>query len=439
MFLKSTLIIFSFLFISNSNAQLYTLGIDGRSGQNGREGRRGENGNSISLYARDGGSYYLDGRDAENGENGEQGQDALSCFMYQYPDNDLRGASGGNGGHGGNGGIGGSGGHITIYGKDQSNLRNIFISSRGGRGGSAGYGSRGGQPCYCPSMSWQFSYRCRINNQDQICVRTHYCTNGSNGRNGYSGQDGMNGNLGHMTLIPIDQNLPSENPSISLPVAQAIGNPISLSKHIWEEHSGAGTVLAPGSILDNTYTVYKETRAREVEILWQATNVRPQESGLSATMNFDGVADYVQFTGDALLEMIREQDAQKSIYKITQFYFGRDIRNLRFARLFGRGKDTKLFIENSSGLGNIGNLVINLEIKKKKFLHNKTLFEGIVPTSVIQRAANGFTITVGIISKDPEDNYDEDGDKYEVETTITRALNNSQTEYKSGEVKIVLE
>ncbi len=439
MILKFSFLIYFFLVLSNVQAQLYILGIEGRDGPNGRDGRSGESGNSVSLYARDGGNYNLDAHDGEYAENGQPGQDAYNCYIYQYPDYDLKAANGGDGGRGGNGGTGGSGGHITIYGKDQSNLKNIFVSSRGGRGGDAGYGSRGGQACYCPSMNWQFRYTCRVNNQDQICYRTHYCANGQNGRDGYSGQHGLNGNAGHLTLIPLDQNLPSENPSISLPIAQTIGNTQTLSKHIWEERMGAISVLAPGSFLDNRYTLYKETRTKNMEVRWEAANVRAEESGLYANFSFDGVSDYIQFTGDALVQTIRELENQKTIYKVTQFYFGRDIRDLRPARLFGRGKETKFFIENASNLGNIGNLDIHLIIKKKKVLHNKTLFEGLVPASVIARAANGFTITVGAISVEPEDNYDENGDKYEVELKITRSLSNSRIEYNSGEVKIVLE
>ena len=260
-------------FLSASANQIVDFGNDGDNGNDGGDGSKGKNSEALTIFA-DGSSLNLNlsGEDGTPGERGTSGQSALCENQPVNVNYNLVGADGGSGGTGGNGGDGGDGGSLTIYSTNKDYLKQIYVQADGGKGGVGGRGGQGGNACQCPNPYWTVQY-CNGSpgSPDYSCgTREYRCLSGEDGKNGRAGRDGRDGKLGVLTLINSNTPLSPDRISASVSMNELKSRGFSLSKNIWETRTGATSLFAEGSIINDQYLELVERAENAVVLIWNA-------------------------------------------------------------------------------------------------------------------------------------------------------------------------
>lgn len=271
----------------------YVFGDSGYSGSSGSSGYDGRDGADIEIVARgQNENFDLRGSDGGDGSRGQDGDDARNCYQRCETYN-LTGAPGGDGGDGGRAGSGGDGGSVLVYFDNVANLKNVLVDSTPGRAGYPGEGSRGGRGCQCSDREWtrrvchQEKYErtvctpancnpketgCTCKREEyweEVCEhRTFYCSDGNDGRDGSYGQRMSDGSYGAISIVPRLEPLEATTPNLSLLVQNATSVNYTLTRHEWDNKSGATALFANGSRIRNDYTQYAGKTVKTVSFNW---------------------------------------------------------------------------------------------------------------------------------------------------------------------------
>ena len=410
-----------------------SFGQDGRIGRAGRSGRNGENGSDRTITAT-GTPINLDlsGSSGSDGEDGEHGDRPYCQSQPRNVRHNLQAANGGNGGEGGNGGNGGNGGALTVYYTQTADLRQILVQSDGGTGGRGGRGGLGARGCDCRWQSWQVQVCPEGGGECQ--TREYQCRDGRDGNSGRDGRDGQSGQRGQLTLIPQAEPLPPENPTQAVTLNNFTGRSFSLSRHLWQTRQGATALLAPGSIIADTYREYTGRLEKQVELVWTSSDPLTTFANRTATLTltpeqtvevaFDQslwVDTQVTEQGDqtrvAIANVVRADDATR--LEIAEV--GGSSRNLTFAVVDLARKsdilDTQFYIEYRVG-----------EEGRRRPSRYRTRYEGEIPASFVNRSFNRFELDLGELPIDSR--YLRSGTPVEIEITARRSLGNNTAEQK---------
>lgn len=393
------------LFVFNSLAEAGTFGTPGRDGARGRDGANGENGPDkvIVLSELDPQSFRsldLSGVMGRDGDLGEPGEDATQCNFHWEPREDMHGASGGRGGDGGNGGKGGNGGNLTVYSINPYVLQNIYVDSLPGEGGLPGDGDRGGRGCWCPRSNWSVRECEQVRNPDgthrEECHYRHYsCYNGSDGGSGRRGKRGADGVMGSLTLIDREKRLPAEVPFLSPYLHQMNGSTYQLSQHKWIHYaSGARTLLAPRSRIQDAYRVYERTLERQFQLVWQSE--RPIEL-FKRPVHLKITDKEVEASFDQDLWIDRDQKTEGSLTTVVikNVVTKEEAENVHIGSVEGSGKNLKLEITDDAGVADIVKTTFRLTVERKQGFWYKTVYSGDVTEDMVTRDGNRFLIDVG--------------------------------------------
>ncbi|MEO1560635.1 MAG: collagen-like protein, partial [Cyanobacteria bacterium J06632_19] len=305
---------------------------DGADGRDGRSGRNGRSGRDTTVFA-DGSpvSFDLSGRDGEDGEDGEDGDRPRCRRRYgKKVKGNIHAADGGKGGDAGRGGNGGNGGLLTVYYSNIAELKSILVRSQGGEGGRGGRGGDGAIGCRCRRRSWTIescsgkkgtdSYKCK--------KRKYRCYRGSDGRDGYDGRDGKGGKNGFLSLIKGKQQLSVDNPQAELSFTELEGKSIRLSRNRWISRNGAVALLAPGSIIADTYREFDKRIERDFQVVWQENQPinNFSKARLKLNLNNDGKIE-VDYPKKLWLDISNKQE--KDLTTIIKLNFPEFRRKLK--------------------------------------------------------------------------------------------------------------
>ncbi|WP_330202861.1 collagen-like protein [Cyanobacterium sp. Dongsha4] len=419
--------------------QIVGFGQNGKDGIDGNNGDTGKDSESLTIFA-DGSplNLNLSGQDGLTGENGSAGENAICENQPVNVNYNLVGADGGDGGTGGNGGDGGGGGSLTIYSTDKNYLEQIYVQAGGGKGGEAGRGGNGGQGCQCPQPYWTVEFcNGRPGSPDYSCGTKEFrCLNGENGKNGRSGRDGRDGKLGTLTLINSDKPLPPDRISASVKMNELKSRGFSLSKNVWEVRSGATSLFAPNSVIDDQYLELVERIENSVVLIWNA----PQ--------SFDSFADRtltLELKDDRSVDIKVPSD----IWLQTNTIPKRNVTELFVFNAIRADEATKLKSEGISGSGlsvqwELTDTAQRSDLISSSFylkysvsnsgearfrpVSDYTLrFEGEIPPQMVRYSNNRFILDIGQLPIDPR--YLEPDRAIQLDLTVTRTFgDNSATQ-----------
>jgi hypothetical protein len=415
--------------------QVVSFGQDGTDGKNGQDGGRGRDAETLTIFA-DGSPLNLDlsGQAGLAGQVGDNGTNAICDNQPVNVNYNLWGASGGDGGNGGNGGDGGNGGSLTIYATDTSYLGQILVRAEGGEAGTPGEGGIGGEGCHCPQPYWTVeSCSGSPGSTNYVCSTKEYrCLDGEAGKNGRSGRAGRKGKLGNLTLINSNQPLAPDRLSASVTMGELKDRGFNLSKNIWETRSGALSLLAPGSIINDQYLELVERVENSVVLIWNA----PQEFLLyrdrTMTLNLqDDRSVAISFPRDLWLE--------------TNILPRNNVTELFVFNAIKAEEATKLKSQGLSGLGLGLQWEIVDEAEKSDLIATSFYlkysvsyspeasyrpvsdyilrYEGEVPPEFIRYGDHRFIIDIGQLPIDPK--YLETDSVVQVQLEVTRTFANN--------------
>jgi hypothetical protein len=414
----------------------------------GRSGRSGESKQDITIFADRPYTLNLSGTD---GEDGEGGRDATgpNCDRHHRDrddndrDSNIQLASGNSGGSGGNGGNGGNAGNLTIYYKNLIDLRSILVQAVGGRGGRGGRGGVGTQGCQCRRYHWTREV-CTGKGNDRKCeTKTFTCTSGSNGSNGSNGSDGSSGSNGTLFIAQRQDPIPADQPSLSRSLAQMREKPLKLSLNVWDSKSGALSVLAPGSVINDRYYEFREQLQSNFKLVWNSRQPVQRFNDLYVGVTLNRYREVsVSFPSDVWMQGSQTEQDGTIVYQVNSVVRQADVARLSVGDFARSGKDLTLSLVDLGGNADVLNTEFKLRYRAKPGQErdfggfSKTYFEGVIPASAIKRDYNRYLIQLGQLPIPAE--VLEAKTDVEIEVVATRSLGNRSAEQKiswQGEVR----
>lgn len=409
-----------------------SFGSAGNQGRNGRTGTPGQSAPAQTLWL-DGTPRQLNliGGDGRDGEDGERGDRAYCSNQPRDVRYDLQAPDGGNGGSGGSGGNGGNGGDVTLYYTNAADLRQLLVNAAGGRGGRGGRGGLGGEGCRCRYTSWQVE-TCNNGN----CTKERFvCRDGRDGYSGRNGSDGQTGQPGTLRLVNQSEALLAEAPTQTLALDALIQQPVRLSKNLWEDRTGARSLLAPGSVVNNRYQVYIGRVEAEAQILWEAERSPTAFLNLSPTVDINDAGD-VQFRFPERMWVAGRRDRTDTLttYTITNIVRAADATRLNWGQRSGSGRSFTMAVVDLAGESDYLNTQFQLtyrtalgDPRDNRRVRYSTRFDGTVPNNLVTRDNNRFELALGRLPIDGD--AFRQGTLVEVELKILRSLgSNSATQ-----------
>jgi hypothetical protein len=417
-------------------ADIKEYGETGDSGEEGNPGRDGRDSDSLTVFA-DGSPMTLDltGERGQTGQTGQKGYNALCEEQPKEVNKDLRSSDGGNGGDGGDGGVGGAGGTLTVYTTDKKYLKQINVIATGGEGGNPGLGGQGGQGCKCNVPYWN-EETCTGNpgSPDYKCTTKEFrCTDGYEGRKGRKGRKGRDGDLGNLTLINLDKSLSPDRPEGTVTLSELKDRGFTLSKNIWEIHNGASALFAPGSIISDRYKELTARHEHSVLLVWDAPQPVTEFAEEQVLLSLKGANDAnIVFPEDLWLETTSVKRDKVTELFVFNAIWEDDVDDLKSDGIYGSGANLELDIIDRANQSDLvkTDFVVKYRVDNsddeafRKIYDYQTQNPG-VPTNLITRNADVFTIKLGQLGIPPE--HLQPGVKIEVQVEAKRSFGDRST------------
>jgi hypothetical protein len=388
-------------------------------GQNGINGRDGV---SQTLTA-SGMPVNLDlsGQDGGNGSNGSDASPP-DCEREHYTsigNGNKRAADGNNGENGGNGGSGGNGGNLTVYYTNLADLKNILVRSHGGNGGTAGHGGRGSYGCPCNEP----------NEEETICTgkpdspnykckkKVHRCHHGKRGQNG------QQGNMGVLSIIRGTQELKSDNPTVKVPLSQAINKSIDLSKNKWNIRNGASALLAPGSIIAEQYREFERRIEGTFQLDWNEQKSAGSFADQIVTLSLnDDEQIKIDFPKDLWVLGNYVTQGTMTKYSVVNTIRRQDVTKLKVADFDGVGRNVNLKLVDLGGRADLlkTEFTVKISTRNSDRFYDGTEYKAKIPPELVTRDYNRYIISLGKLPI--PDRALETRTEVEIELTATRSL-----------------
>lgn len=414
-------------------------GMDGRDGFSGQDGRSGQD---VTIFA-DGTpmQYQLNGTDGSAGDDGTPGEDARSCFQHRS-NYDERGADGGDGGDGGRGGHGGDGGSVDLYYTNIGHLKSIYIASLPGRGSMGGNASYGGRGCYCTWRSWS-EQRCRVvKNPDgttrkECWYETYHCWDGMTGRNGMKGSNGRAGTMGSAILIPSATEVLPDYTSESQDISALNGYSVTLGKNNFVSKSGLLALLAPGSVISDTYSLWTGRDEKSANVRWTATRNASDFKGQKANFSF---APTIQMTfPTSIMSSVKAtviQGGQNSHieYLVTAAVPRAEAENVKFA-FEGTGYDTIVRVLDAALEPKLLTDTYDLKLYRDRFGGDDLNWEGTLTPEYITHDGKNVILKIGKLPAKDADKTFKPGKDIKVVFKMTRQLGTSSATIKTDKIE----
>ena len=412
--LSSTSIYQSILCSTAIAEDIKEFGKNGDRGEPGEPGRDGRDGDNLTVFA-DGSAMTLD-LSGENGVAGTPGNKGYNAICEEQPkesDKNLRSSDGGNGGDGGDGGEGGDGASLTVYTTNKQHLKQIYVIATGGEGGDPGLGGKGGEGCKCSVPYWN-KETCtgKPGSSDYRCTTKEFqCVDGYQGRKGRKGRKGRDGQLGNLTLINLDKSLSPDQPEATVTLGNLKNRGFTLSKNIWETNTGASTLFAPGSIISDQYKELTARHEHSVLLVWDAPQPVSEfeDEQVILTLKTENDADVI-FPEDLWLETTAVKRDKITELFVFNALWEDDIADLKSDGIYGNGTNLEMDIIDRADKSDIvkTDFVVKYRVDRsedrefRKVYDYRTKYQGEVPTNLITKDVDVFTIALGKLGIPPE-------------------------------------
>jgi hypothetical protein len=233
---------------------------------------------------------------------------------------------------------------------------------------------------------------------------TYFCRDGSDGRDGSSQNNGYNGGRGRLILIPTTAPLPVEQEDAQVPFANLLSTEVSMNVNLWQIASGAAQLFAPGSIISDDYTYFAGTRGFTYTFDWTAA--RPIDDFVNATFYLKADDNGVNTWIDRNLWLYSNVERTGNAFKetVTRAMWADESTKLRFS-FTGAERTFTAVLDDDAHVSDTMNTTFDISlVKYRRFMWNKTLYEGKVPANLVTVTKDQVTVRLGDLPDlDPTD------------------------------------
>ncbi|MTJ50659.1 collagen-like protein [Dolichospermum sp. UHCC 0259] len=416
--------------------ELKVAGYYDKNGSSGRSGRDGRSGTSQTINA-DGSAVNLDlsGKDGEDGEDGEPGSRPSCRNQREEGRDNINAPNGGDGGSGGQGGNGGQGGDLTVYYTNLADLKKIAVRAVGGEGGRGGRGARGAAGCSCRQRRWEReSCTGSPGTPNRRCTQKVYrCYDGRDGSDGSDGRDGTRGRLGILSIVNSKEAVADDKPTADVGISQLANQQFNLSKNKWQIRQGAKSLLAIGSVIADEYREFERRLNGSFKLVWlekQAISNFASQS-VKLTLNDNQEID-VAFSEKVWVDGIAKTTGSLTEYTVNHAISQEDVTRLAVAEFANSGQNLSFRIVDLAGKSDVINTRFKIKYRAQDNFDDafnpQTLYEGEIPTELVSRNYNNFTLALGKL-KIPSQALNP-GVKVDIEVVAIRSLGGRSAQQK---------
>lgn len=388
--------------------------------------------------------------------------------------------------HGQPGGPGGDGGVLTVYYTDLDNLRQVYVDASGGHGGA---GSRGidGFTCpppppetpevvspeavspeinlpetnledlFPPSPSFEpppginideilsppaipqsdgdlpeQSLAKELKSSASLTAQTvtpfpvsRSIPSGCRRVSARTGGRGRDGNVGHLRLVNQQEPLPLERSRVTKTLSDLTSQTFELSKHVWRERRGAVDLLAPESIIADTYLEFVERLEATAQLDWQADRAIEEFEDQQASLSLENDGRISLSLTEDLWPLTDTQYQDELATVIVQDFIPADEVTELAPGLMGRDGNSLTFsVIDLAGHSEVLYTDFHLHYRSGTSHSSRprwqTRYEGEIPAELVTRDHNRFVIDLSQLPIEAQ--YQRSGTPVNIEITATRSL-----------------
>ncbi|NMF83631.1 hypothetical protein [Nodosilinea sp. P-1105] len=388
--------------------------------------------------------------------------------------------------HGSSGGPGGDGGVLTVYYTDLDNLRQVYVDASGGRGGAGSQGIDGFtcppppletpevtspeinlpalnspetnlEDLFPPSPSFEppsdiniddilsppaipqsdgdlpeQSLAKELKSSAPLTAQTvnpfpisRSIPSGCRRVSARSGGRGRDGNVGHLRLVNQQEPLPLERSRVATTLSELTSQTFELSKHVWRERRGAADLLAPGSIIADTYLEFVERLEATAQLDWQADPPIEEFADQPASLSLEDDGRISLSLTEDLWPLTETQYQDELATVIVQDFIPADEVTELAPGLMGRDGNSLTFsVIDLAGHSEV--LYTDFHIRYRSGISHssrprwQTRYEGEIPAELVTRDHNRFVIDLSQLPIEAQ--YQRSGTPVNIEITATRSL-----------------
>ena len=211
--------------------------------------------------------------------------------------------------------------------------------------------------------------------------------------------------------------------------------PVALSRNLWEERSGALALLAPSSIVADTYREYVGRVEGRVQIAWDAPRSPNDFFTLAPTaaIQADGNTT-VTFPESLWVTGDYQREGDLTTFVVTGAVQASDATRLTWGTIRGRNTDFVAAVIDRAGESDYLNTSFHLtyrtangDPRNDRRLRYTTQYEGTLPADLVTRNNNRFELALGRLPVSGR--HLQGGTHVQMELTIQRSLGgNSATQ-----------
>lgn len=234
----------------------------------------------------------------------------------------------------------------------------------------------------------------------------------------------------------------SEKKSASVSLKNLESSGTTLLAHIWEQRSGAMSLLAAGSRVSDRFTNYVKTSYAHVSLLWSASQPLVDFQDLRAQLSFNGSTLNASIPNTwAATKVINEGASEDYLLEVSHIYKEAELARFEVQEIRGEENALELVVRDTMNQPAPLRAEFAIEIDEKRRrpgsrphrrYYYREVFDGMIPERLVERQGDLYILKIGQL--DFTSRAKDDGSELRIDLVSTHKLN-GQSKSKEADIK----
>jgi hypothetical protein len=226
-----------------------------------------------------------------------------------------------------------------------------------------------------------------------------------------------------LSIIHGTQELKSDNPTVKVPLSQAINKSIDLSKNKWNIRNGASALLAPGSIISEQYREFERRIEGTFQLDWNEQKSAGSFADQIITLSLNDEEQIkIDFPKDLWVLGNYVTQGTMTKYSVVNTIRRQDVTKLKVADFDGVGRNVNLKLVDLGGRADLlkTEFTVKISTRNSDRFYDQTEYKAKISPELVTRDYNRYIISLGKLPI--PDRALETRTEVEIELTATRSL-----------------